>query len=249
MKYKLSLSYDGTQYSGWQVQENAISIQTLVQNALSTILRHPVHITGSGRTDAGVHAIAQIAHFTTDVSIDRHRLLVSLNGLLPLDIRAFELTEAPDSFHARYSALRKIYRYHLHLSPIRNPFNQLYTVHIPYQLDLTLLRAAAKAFIGEHDFTSFSNEAHRGSAARDPVRTLFRLDVGEEEGGIFLEFEADGFLYKMVRNITGMLIDVARGKRPLSDIEAVFAAKDRTRASPAAPAHGLFLVEVIYPNL
>lgn len=245
-RFKLVLSYDGTAYSGWQVQENATSIQTLVQTALSTILREPTQVAASGRTDAGVHALAQVAHFSTDDAIDPERLLISLNGLLPPDIRAMELTPAAPDFHARYDAKGKIYRYHLHLSEIRNPFKLLYSVHITYPLDLPLLKAAAQKFIGTHDFTSFSNEAHRGSAARDPVRTITRLDVIEEEGGIYLEFEGDGFLYKMVRNIVGTLIDVARGKLALEQIDAIFDAKDRKKASPTAPAHGLFLVRVIY---
>lgn len=246
MKYQLILSYDGTEFSGWQVQTNATSIQSLVETALSTILRHPVNLIGSGRTDAGVHALAQVGHFVTESAIDLHRLLVSLNALLPPAIRAMEGAPAPADFHARYSATGKIYRYHLHLSQIRNPFKSLYSVHIPYHLDLELLKAAAKEFVGTHDFTSFSNEAHRGSAARDPVRTIRRLDLIPEEGGLYLEFEGDGFLYKMVRNIVGTLLDVARGKLPLEQIPHIFAAKDRRRASPAAPAHGLFLVKVLY---
>ena len=247
MTFKLTLSYDGTLYSGWQVQKNAASIQTIIQNSLSTILRHPIGVTGSGRTDAGVHALAQVAHFKTETPFDPHQLLLSLNGLLPLDIRALKVEKVPADFHARYSAQSKIYRYHLHLSPIRNPFKRLYSVHLPYRLDLELMQAATLEFLGTRDFTSFSNEAHRGSASRDAVRTISRIDPCAEEGGIYLEFEADGFLYKMVRNIMGTLIDVSRGKLPLEAIPSIFAAKDRRKASPTAPAHGLFLVQVNYP--
>lgn len=245
-KYLLELSYDGTDYSGWQIQKNATSIQTLVQEALSTILRHPVSITGSGRTDAGVHALAQMAHFSTPMELDTKKTLLSLNGLLPPTIRAFRLEEAPEQFHARYSAYLKIYRYHLHLSPIPDPFKRHYSLWIRYRLDLDLMQAAAQEFIGTRDFTSFSNEAHRGSASRDAVRTLTRLELHQEDGGVYFEFEADGFLYKMVRNIMGTLIDVGRGKLPLEKISPIFASKDRRRAAPAAPAHGLFLVKVLY---
>lgn len=246
MKYKLILSYDGTHYSGWQIQNNAVTIQLLVQNALSTILRDAIAVIGSGRTDAGVHALAQTAHFSTLVQFEDFQLLASLNGLLPRDIRALHVEQVPLEFHARYSARAKIYRYHLQLSPTCNPFRRLYSLHLPYHLDLALLQAALSEFIGKRDFTSFSNESHCGGALRNPVRTLNRLQLFEEEGGIYLEFEADGFLYKMVRNITGTLIDVARGKLALESIPAIFAAKDRRRASPPAPAHGLFLVKAIY---
>lgn len=245
-KYKLKLSYDGTHYSGWQIQPNATSIQTLIQQALLTALRIPTHLTGSGRTDAGVHALEQVAHFTAGADIDLQKLLFSLNGLLPLDIRILSIEAAAPDFHARYSAIGKTYHYHLQLGPVCSPFKRLYSTHLRYPIDRALLSAALPYFIGEHDFTSFSNESHRGSASRDPVRTIKRLEMIDEEGGIYLVFEGDGFLYKMVRNIVGTLIDVARGKRPLSDIPIIFEAKDRKLASPTAPPEGLFLVKVHY---
>ncbi|MDN3505866.1 MAG: tRNA pseudouridine(38-40) synthase TruA [Simkaniaceae bacterium] len=243
MKYKLNISYDGTHYSGWQVQPNAISIQSLIQQALETALRTPTSLTGSGRTDAGVHALNQTAHFTAPKT-DTRKLAHSLNGLLPPDIRIKQLEPVSDDFHARYSAKSKIYRYHLRTT--QNPFTRLYSYHLPYPIDIPLLKKAAHHFIGEHDFTSFSNEAHRGSAAKNPVRNLMRLDVIESSEEIILEFQANGFLYKMVRNITGTLLDIARGKLPLDSLPEIFAAKDRQKAAAAAPAHGLFLVNVLY---
>jgi tRNA pseudouridine38-40 synthase len=247
MKYLLTISYDGTNYAGWQVQPNAVSIQSLIQQALETALRKPTPLTGSGRTDSGVHALGQTAHFTHESPIDKRKLLHSLNGLLPKDIRILAIQNVPDDFHARYSALSKIYRYRLALT--ENPFNRLYAYHLPYPIDLSLLKQAARHFLGEHDFTSFSNEAHRGSAAKNPVRNLMRLDVIEDPKEIILEFEANGFLYKMVRNITGTLLDIARGKLPLTSLPEIFAAKDRTKAAAAAPAHGLCLIKVLYPNI
>jgi len=244
MKYKLTISYDGTSYSGWQVQPNAISIQSLIQDALTTALRTPTPLSGSGRTDAGVHALNQTAHFTADAPQDPRKLTHSLNGLLPPDIRIKKIEQVPDDFHARYSAKSKIYRYHLRLAV--NPFTRLYSYHLPFPLDITLLKKATHHFIGEHDFTSFSNEAHKGSAAINPIRNLMRLDILEKQDEIILEFEANGFLYKMVRNITGTLLDIARGKLPLENLPEIFAAKDRKKAAAAAPAHGLFLVNVIY---
>lgn len=249
LKYKLSISYDGTRYGGWQVQPNATSIQTLIENALETALRKSIKLIGSGRTDSGVHALNQVAHFSFDGTVDQEKLHHSLNGLLPDDIRIQNITQVAEDFHARFSAKGKIYHYRIDCGSIQNPFTRLYAYHLPYPIDLELLKEAAKIFVGKHDFTSFSNEAHRGSAARDPVRTLSRLDVLERGDEIVLEFEGNGFLYKMVRNITGTLLDIARGKIPITDIESIFEAKDRSKAGTTAPAHGLFLVDVKYdPN-
>lgn len=246
-KYKLLIAYDGTKYSGWQVQSNSSSIQSLIQTALSCALRKKTDVTGSGRTDRGVHALEQCAHFTFGEELDLPKLLHSLNGLLPSDIRVLSLSVVPPTFHARYSATGKIYRYHLHTGKVQSPFKRLYSYHLPYPINLELLTQAAKFFLGERDFTSFSHEAHRGSAARGGVRHLRRLEIIAKEGELILEFEANGFLYKMVRNIVGTLLDVARGKLPIESIPAILAAKDRKKASATAPPHGLFLVKVIYP--
>jgi tRNA pseudouridine38-40 synthase len=246
-KYKLYITYDGTNYGGWQIQSNATAIQTLIENALKIITRHPIFIVGSGRTDAGVHALGQVAHFESPEELDPYRLLASLNGLLPEDIRILEIQDAAPDFHARYSAKGKIYHYHLHLDRILNPFKRLYSYHVLHKVDLPLLKETCKLFIGTHDFTSFANEATEGSAAKNPVRTISRVQVVEEDGGVRLEFEGDGFLYKMVRNIAGTLLDVSYGKIPIEDIPSIFAAKDRRKAGKAAPAHGLFLVKVHYP--
>lgn len=247
-KIKLTLAYDGTLYGGWQTQPNAVSIQALVQQSLSTLLRENIQIVGSGRTDAGVHAEGQTAHFTTCSSIDLHRLLLSSNALLPYDIRILEAIEVSHDFHARFSAIGKIYHYRLHLSRIQDPFKRLYSYHVPYPLDLATLKNATRYFVGTHDFTSFANEAHQGSAAKNAVRTLYRLTVVEEEEGVRLEFEGEGFLYKMVRNIVGALLDVSRGKLALEEIPMIFASRDRRQAAMAAPPHGLCLMRVLYSS-
>lgn len=244
--YKLTLAYDGTHFSGWQVQPNGISIQQKLQEALHIITHESIHVIGSGRTDAGVHALKQTANFKTAKELETRRLQASLNGLLPDDIRVLNCEHAPRDFHARYSALSKSYRYHLTLSPVQLPFRKLYSWHIREHFDIRKLKQAAQLLIGTHDFTSFANEAHAGSAAHDPIRTLYRLDVIEEEEGIQLELEADGFLYKMVRNIVGVLQEVATGKRAVDEVSAILAAKDRKQAGKAAPAQGLFLVDVNY---
>jgi tRNA pseudouridine38-40 synthase len=243
VKYKLTIAYDGTRFAGWQTQSNGISIQATIEESLSTILRIPTEIIGSGRTDAGVHALGQVAHFVAEPT-DLRRLLRSLNGILPTDIRVLHIEEVDEIFHARYSAISKEYHYHFHLSPIIDPFKRLYVTHFPIPLDIALLGATAKLFVGTHDFTSFAN---KGSSSKSPIRTVTRLDVCHVPHGIRLEFEGEGFLYKMVRNITGTLLDVARGKITPDDVLKIFAAKDRTKAPPAAPAQGLFLMRVQYP--
>ncbi|MCE2982892.1 MAG: tRNA pseudouridine(38-40) synthase TruA [Parachlamydia sp.] len=245
--YKLTLAYDGTHYSGWQIQSNAVTIQQLLNKALKILLKNEnAFATGSGRTDAGVHAKGQTAHFKSDEPLDAHRFLFSLNGLLPKDIRALNIEEAAPHFHAQYDAKGKEYHYYLHLDRVMDPFYRLYRWHYYNKIDRSLLREAATLFIGKHDFSAFANESHAGSAAKNPVRTLYRLDCVDIEGGLRLEFEGDGFLYKMVRNITGTLVAVASRKRPLADIPLLFASKDRRQASLAAPPRGLFLMRVRY---
>ncbi len=244
--YKLTIAYDGTQYKGWQIQPNGLSIQEVIQKAMQIFMRDAVQIIGSGRTDAGVHASGQVAHFKTSREIDLRRFLVSINGLLPHDIRLLKAEEVDMDFHSQYSAIGKIYHYHLYLDKIQMPFRLLYSYHLPTPLDIVLLEKAAAQFLGTHDFTAFANSALQGSAARDPIRTITRLQIVPEEGGLRLEFEGDGFLYKMVRNIVGTLLEVAQKKRPVDDIAEIFASQDRRRAGRAAPPQGLFLVQVHY---
>jgi len=246
LRYKLTIAYDGTNYSGWQVQPNGQAIQPLIQRALTTVLRSRIDLTGSGRTDAGVHARGQTAHFDAPKPIDPSRLRISLNALVPTDIRILQIEPATPDFHARYSATSKIYHYHLHLDPVTDPFARLYRHQVFGPCDLKRISDAIPHFLGTRDFLSFANEPSRGSASRGSVRTLFRLDLIEQPGGVRLEFEGDGFLYKMVRNITGALLDIGAGKLAPHDIPKIFAAKDRQSASSAAPPQGLFLMAVRY---
>lgn len=247
--YKLIISYDGTDYSGWQVQPNALTIQEVLHKALRVLLRsEEVFLIGSGRTDAGVHAAGQVAHFKYEKELDLNRLLVSLNGMIPHDIRIRKIENVAPTFHSQYSAIGKEYHYHLYLDRIMDPFRRKYSWHVPRRLNLDLLKEAAICFVGTHDFTSFANEAHAGSAARNPVRTLYRLDSMPFEGGIRLEFHGNGFLYKMVRNIVGTIVDVAASKKTVEDVKEIFLAKDRRKASKAAPPQGLFLFRVDYPK-
>jgi tRNA pseudouridine38-40 synthase len=247
--YKLILAYDGTRYSGWQIQPNAPSIQQHLQEALASLLGgEHIAVIGSGRTDAGVHALNQVAHFKTEHEFTPNRLLLALNGLLPRDIRIKQVELAPLHFHSQYSAVGKEYHYHLYLERIMDPFRRLYCWHVLRKLDLVLLQEAAPLFVGTHDFTSFANEPHGGAVAKNPIRTLYRLNIVPTEGGVRLEFEGNGFLYKMVRNIVGTLVDVASRRLTLAEVISIFEAKDRRRAGHAAPPQGLFLMRVDYPE-
>lgn len=245
--YKITLAYDGTHYSGWQIQPNAPSIQQHLQEALATLFGGmPIAVIGSGRTDSGVHALNQTAHFKIEQQMEPNRLLLALNGLLPKDIRVKTVEKVHLKFHSQYHAIKKEYHYHLFLDRIMDPFQRLYTWHVLRKIDLALLKQGAQLFVGTHDFTSFANEASEGSAAKDAVRTIYRLDVCPTPGGVRLEFEGDGFLYKMVRNITGTLVDIASSRLSLDEVQKIFEAKDRRRASQAAPPQGLFLARVDY---
>lgn len=249
MIYKLLITYDGTNYHGWQVQPNGISIQEVIEKALSTVLQEQIRIIGAGRTDAKVHALGQVAHFYWERSLDPFRILHSLNNLLPKDVRILALEKAPPNFHAQHGAVSKIYRYHLHLDRVLSPFRRNTSWHLYYPIDLEKLQAASRYFIGTYDFAAFANEPHRGVAAYDSIRTIYRIDMIHEEGGIALEFEGDGFLYKMVRNIVATMVECASGKRLSEEIPAIFASRDRRMAGAAAPPQGLFLVRIHYENI
>jgi len=241
----MRIAYDGTRYSGWQIQPNSTSIQGLIENALQTVLKIPIRIIGAGRTDAGVHALGQVAHFSYEGSLNCHQIGYALNGLLPYDIRVKELFPTLTSFHAQYSALSKEYHYHLWLEKIVDPFVRLYRHHLyDKRFSLTLLQEATFHFLGTHDFATFANV---GGSVSTTVRTLKRLDLVEQEGGIRLEFEGDGFLYKMVRNLVGTLLEIATGRRSASEISLLLAAKDRRKAGPAVSPRGLFLIKINYP--
>lgn len=245
-KYKLIIAYDGTAYVGWQIQPNGCSIQAAVQEGLSRILQQTTDIVGAGRTDAGVHAVGQVAHFLADERLEPARVRHSLNCLLPPDIRILALEVVESDFHARYSAKRKFYSYSLATNRVFDPFYRLYRWHYPQPLDLGAMRKAAAQLLGTHDFSSFANAPEEGSVARNPVRELTRCELVEDEGVLRFELEGPSFLYKMVRNIVGTLIEIGSGK--LSDMAAILSACDRRKAGQAAPPHGLCLEAVYYTD-
>lgn len=246
--YKLSIAYDGTNYSGWQVQPNAPTIQEVIESSLEKLIGTRTKVIASGRTDAGVHAKGQVAHFRTDTPLDTKQLFYKLNCILPQDIAITSLTEADDTFHARFSAKRKAYHYHIHTSTTHSPFEHPYRTHIRFPLDSERMKEAARYFVGTHDFTSFSNENHAGACKKNPIRTIYSLEIIEIEGGISVQVIGNGFLYKMVRNIVGTLLRVGSGKLDASEIPGIFAAKDRTKAPMAASPKGLHLISVDYTS-
>jgi tRNA pseudouridine38-40 synthase len=246
LRYKIVIAYDGTHYCGWQTQSNGPSIEAVLEKALVTILRHPIFVCGSGRTDSGVHARGQVAHFDSNAVVNPEKTLFSLNGLLPSDIRVLSLELAEGNFHARYSVKQKTYQYHLHLDPVTDPILFPFRHHLKGTIDKKKLIEGTKLFLGTHDFTSFANNALGNCAAHDSIRTLSRFEPIEQPGGLILELTSDGFLYKMVRNLVGTLIDLSRGKFEPSDIPKIFEAKNRSRAGIAVPSNGLFLMRVDY---
>jgi tRNA pseudouridine38-40 synthase len=239
--FKAVLSYDGTVYHGWQVQPKGKTIQGMLEKTLSRITKTDVSVMGAGRTDAGVHALAQTASFKTGLQISEEELLRAMNSLLPQDIRVVTLRKAAPDFHALRSARGKIYRYRIFTAAQVSPFLVRYVHHHPFPLDRAAMAAAAPLFVREADFNPFSSnrELH-------PVRRVTRCQLTEPGREIRLTISANGFLRYMVRAIVGTLLEVGRGRLDPEDIEGLFAGKKRTLASPTAPARGLCLMKVLY---
>jgi tRNA pseudouridine38-40 synthase len=245
--FKLTLSYDGTAYAGWQVQADARTVQAELERALQTIVGQSLRAIASGRTDAGVHALGQVVSFACDTRLDAETLRKALNANLPRDIVVRELQAAEAGFHAIRDAVRKRYRYVIQDGPTRDVFCRAYAWQLPRRLDVEAMRAAAQTCLGSHDFTSFETS---GSERVTSVRTVTDIQVrrcsGDPPERIAIEIESNGFLYNMVRNIVGTLVEVGRGKRPPSWVAEVLAARDRRVAGMTAPPQGLFLVSVEY---
>ena len=240
---RLVIAFDGTAYCGWQMQSGGRSIQGVVSAAIAAITGEAVSLTGSGRTDAGTHARKLVANFFTGSNIPAGRFPFALNGMLPSDIRILAARDVPPDFHARKSARSKIYRYQIYNGSILPPRLLREYLHFPYKVDFEQMTAAARLFLGEHDFASY---AKTGSGVSHTVRRIFRCDLRRRDARIFMTVEGNGFLHHMVRNMAGTLLEVGRGRISLSDFVALFNKRDRTQAGFTAPAHGLILVKVRY---
>lgn len=241
--YKMTVAYDGTNYQGWQIQPDADTLQGRLERALSLMSKTEIPVTGAGRTDAGVHALAQVAHFRLPRGIPEAGMVRGLNTLLPGDIRVRDVREAEEGFHARFSACRKTYRYHLDPAPVALPFRCRFAIHHPYPLDREALEKAARTLVGEHDFAALRASS---CSAKTTVRNVTTSHWFEEGGELVYEVEASGFLHHMVRNIVGTLLEVGRGKMRPDVFRELIESRDRTRAGPTAPPKGLCLVRVDY---
>ncbi len=243
-RYKLRLAYDGTAYAGWQLQPNATSIQEVVEKAIATVCGERPRLHGSGRTDQGVHARGQVAHFDLTTQRPTPRLAVSLNAVLPADIRVLGLTRAAANFHARRSAVGKEYRYFIWNGDVLPPFLRHYRAHVRAPLDVLTMRAAAAMLEGRHDFAAFSANPNR--EVESTVRSVTALRVTRRGKEITIVARGEGFLYKMVRSLAGFLIRVGEGAVPPETARDILASRLRTARVPTAPACGLFLWKVWY---
>ena len=240
---RLTLSYDGTNYHGWQSQPNAVSVEETLKRALERILNHDVKIYAGGRTDAGVHAMGQVVNFVTGRGIDATSLTRGLNSLLPRDIRVKDGRDAAEGFHARYSARSKTYVYCILNQAHNSPFLSRYVLHMPYSLDIASMKEAARLILGEHDFSAFKK---KGEVCGSPVREVRRAGVATKGNKVFVIIEATGFLRYMVRNIVGTLLLVGRERIGKDTFGQILESRQREQAGPNAPAQGLFLREIKY---
>ena len=259
---RLTLAYDGTHYLGWQVQPQGATIQSCLESAIEKLTGEKVSVLSAGRTDSGVHALGQVASFRTTSNIPAANWPPALQTCLPPDILVLDATDVPEDFHATFSAKRKRYRYVIHNGPAPLPFLRNCVYHIRRPLDAAAMHAAAQVLVGTHDFRSFETDWPNKATS---VRTVFELTISRTTGwpvwrppaaaervdppGEFLTLDivANGFLYNMVRSITGTLVNVGRGRWSTDDVRAILHAQDRTTAGATAPACGLYLVEVSYP--
>ena len=242
-KLKIIIEYEGTRYHGWQVQPNGITIQEVLQTCLEKITKEKRPVIGSGRTDAGVHAEGQVAHFETTSSMTCRQFLMAFNSLLPHDIAVIDVAEVAMTFHAQRSAVRKIYRYTLLNRQYPSALHHDRCWFIQYPIDVNAMRRAKKYLEGKHDFSAFRAA---NCEARNPVREINKIDVSKKGDFINLHFDGNGFLKYMVRNIVGTLVMVGRNKMSPEKIKTILESRDRNNAGPTARPYGLCLVEVFY---
>lgn len=251
MRLKAKIAYDGTSYCGWQVQAGSLpTIQSEMEKSLETIGRFPVRVHGAGRTDSGVHAHGQIAHFDWDHSLPSEKLILGMNAVLPEDIRVVSLEPVDSLFHARFDAKSKIYLYRIDRGRVYNPFTYRYALHFWLGMDLELLQRCADLIRGVHDFAAFQAT---GTEVVTTRRNMMNVEIHPEFREsqhipplMCIRFEADGFLRKMVRFLIGTMLEISSGRRPFSDLETALETGDRSRVGIPAAARGLFLEKVFY---
>ena len=242
-KLRLDIAYDGTRYHGWQRQKNAVTIQETIEDAVAQITGEGVVVHGAGRTDAGVHALGQVAHVSTSTQLNTGTLHRALNAVLPSDIAILRICEASPSFHARFSAISKTYRYTIWNAPVRPVFQRAFVHHISKPLNVDVMRRAAQALLGEREFRAFATATPED---KNTVRNLFELRIEKAGPRIDIYASANGFLYNMVRAIVGTLVWIARGKMSVEEMLDALAAGDRGRMGDNAPPQGLCLMRVEY---
>lgn len=243
--YKLTIQYDGTRYKGWQVQNSTEdTIQGKLERVVSSVLNSQIQIIGSGRTDAGVHALGQIANFYYDKCIDEKDFLNKVNHYLPEDIAIVNIEQTDDRFHSRYSAKNKTYRYRIHIGEISNVFERKYVYSYKGQsLDVDKMISAAKLMLGERDYRCFCGNKHM---KKSTVRNVMAIDIVKKENEIQIDYTGDGFLQNMIRIMTGTLIEVGNGTKQIEDVTKIIEGKNRETAGYTAPPEGLCLIKVEY---
>ena len=243
MKIKLTVRYDGTNYCGWQVQPNGITVQQVLEDALFLATGERTRITGSGRTDAGVHAQGQVAHFETKSSIPPEKFYKALNARLPEDIKVIKSELADDHFHACNNAKKKTYTYSLYMSEVENPLRERYAVRVDENINIEKMKEVAKLLVGEHDFKAFCAS---GSGAKTTVRTIYNIDIKNENGQIKIFVTGNGFLYNMVRIIAGTLIGVSKNEIDKADVQKMLTTGKRPQSIKTLSPKGLCLTSVEY---
>lgn len=245
-RLRFEVAYDGTDFNGWQVQPGLPTIQRALEETIGTIEKCPVHVDASGRTDAGVHALAQVAAVTIENPIPVENFRRAVNRLLPASIRVSRVSETELAFHPRFDARRKTYEYRIFREEVCPPFERRYVYHHPYPLDEAAMLAAAPLFEGEHDFSAFAAADEKDSLRRSKVRTVFRSALGRREEMLVYSVTGSGFLKHMVRNMVGVLLEVGKGNLGAADILSRLGRGSEYKPGPSAPASGLFLVSVEY---
>ena len=245
MRVRLIVAYDGTNYHGWQIQKNAITVEEILRQALCDLLQEPIELVGASRTDAGVHARGNVAVFDTHTRIPAEKIAIAVNQRLPEDIRVMQSEEVEEQFHPRYAESEKTYEYHISNVPIQLPTRRLYSYFVYLPLDVEKMQEAAKLFVGEHDFAGFCSAK---SQVQTTVRTIYDCQVEKEGDEICIRVRGNGFLYNMVRIIAGTLVEVGLGRRKLSTVSQAIEKADRSLAGPTAPPEGLTLIKIEYQN-